>query len=756
MKRTALTKWKLKGLYPYWEDLYSTEKTEYIKRGIFGEMDATVPGSVYSELVREGYIKDPYYGMNSLACEWVANRWWTYTTTFSADVFTEENSAKYLYIGGIDNLATVYLNGNRIERYEGSNFPREWEITPYLQKENTLKIVIESEQLEASQLCQTSKISTQRARAGYKWDFCVRLVNVGIYGKVELIERGAVSLQDCKIDGRLTGEDADVTVSAKLCNRKAGTYTIRIDAHESGRLVKSEEVKASLTEGETNFVHSFGLSGVRRWNVNGKGAQNLYVVTVTVYAEKEVSDQYRCRYGFRELEWIQNPGGPQGALPYLCTVNKAEVYIKGANVVPVDLMYKSGTGRSRELVRLAAEGGFNLLRVWGGGYFGDEEFYNACDDYGILVWQDFIQSSSGVDSIPNCDEEYLKHLRQVSERAVKDLRNHASLAVWCGGNELKAEDNYTPVTEKNPNIAMLAEIVHRLDAGRMFYPSTPSGPNFNLKYGDKGNNHNIHGLYKFYIGEDGWWFYPHYNRSDSLFHAEFGVDGVANEEMLKKILPQESLRVTDAAEDYVWRHLGDFWDTKKRDETFFGKLFHLKDYVFASQFIQAEGCRYAVESNRRRLYQNSGSILWQLNEPSPNASCTSLIGYDSIPKLAYYSLKSAFRPVMGSVRYAKLDYALGEEISLEFYLINEGTEPQTVQVIATADGKDRIYDRTFSTNTCKGVEKLGTYSVKNTFEYGLRIDMICGETTNSVLQLSRGKRGHCDLLYVKKQNLWKP
>ena len=217
---------------------------------------------------------------------------------------------------------------------------------------------------------------------------------------------------------------------------------------------------------------------------------------------------------------------------------------------------------------------------------------------------------------------------------------------------------------------MLKEIANRLDPDRLMLPTSASGPLEFLDTGKKGQNHDVHGPWK-YSGVEGQ--YTLFNSSDSQLHSEFGVDGMGNYASICSVLSPANRKVTSMDKNAVWRHHGEWWDTLGRDSEIFGPFDEndLETYIACSQYIQAEGLRYALEANRRRAFENCGSIIWQFNEPWPNVSGTNVLDYYNMPKLAYFFVKDAFRPVSATLRYDKLLWNEGETFRGTVYVLNE-------------------------------------------------------------------------------------
>jgi beta-mannosidase len=286
----------------------------------------------------------------------------------------------------------------------------------------------------------------------------------------------------------------------------------------------------------------------------------------------------------------------------------------------------------------------NLLRVWGGGLIETEAFYTACDAAGLMVWQEFSQSSSGIESTPSDEPAFVKRMRDEAESIVPLRRNHPSLVAWCGGNELEGSDG--PLDDRAPVLAALRDVVRRLDPDRVWLPTSPSGPHFanrlDVIEADPGGLHDVHGPWEHQGLRE---HTELYDRGTSLFNSEFGVEGMANRRTHEALIAPEH-RWPPTKANPVYRHLGEWWNNEPLVQAAFGsRLTDLESLRRGSQHLQADGLRYAVEANRRRAFRNSGSIPWQFNESFPNAWCTSAIDHRGDLKPAYFAVRRAYAPV---------------------------------------------------------------------------------------------------------------
>jgi beta-mannosidase len=332
------------------------------------------------------------------------------------------------------------------------------------------------------------------------------------------------------------------------------------------------------------------------WWPNGMGEQRLYRA-----GDFDV--------GFRTVEFHD----------YRFVVNGVAMPIRGWNWVPIDVLY--GVPRPEKLERLlglAARGNVNLLRVWGGGLIETDEFYDLCDRLGILVWQEFIQSSSGIESVPSDDPEFVATMVADAREIVPRLRRHPSLVLWCGGNELDGDDS-TPV------LGALRAVVRELDPERAWLPTSPIA------------ERDVHGPWE----HQGLRAHnEHYDTRTSLLHSEFGVEGMTNRAALEALIAEEHRWPCDRTNP-VYEHLGAWWNNVPFVQAAFGgRVADVETMRRASQWLQYEGLRYAVEATIRR---GAGVIPWQFNEPFPNAWCTCAVDYHGEPKPAYHGVARAYR-----------------------------------------------------------------------------------------------------------------
>ncbi len=675
-------KWEVKGYWPYVPVKEKSMETGQLLHGVTDWIAAKVPGGVHYDLWKAGLIEDPWFGKNSLHCEWVENRWWMYRTTFPAvmEGCSLRSKKWYLVFQGLDYEAEIFFNDENCGTHKGMYDSFCVDLTGKLKEENKLVVLLKGVPREMGQIGYTSRTSTQKSRFNYKWDFSTRLVNIGIWQDVILKTQAEAALQDLYVDTDYADGRGILHVKAEITDereRKERPLCVRLNVYDPD-YGRGENNSPSLTK-TISLTDSFlnetlAVKEPSLWYPNGIGAQPLYRVEVELCEEADESstilDCRTIRTGVRSFSMEQNERAHENALPYTFVINGRKIYIKGVNILPLDHIYGNVTREQyAHLVDAIVNAGVNLVRVWGGGLIEREDFYELCDENGILIWQEFIQSRSGIDNKPCEDAAFLELLKNAAIAAVKEKRNHVSLTVYSGGNELMETHN-SPCGLENKNIAMLQEIVTGYDGHRAFLPTSASGPREFVTQ-EKGVSHDVHGNWRYEGNPD---HYVLYGESDNLFHSEFGMDGTCSVKSLQKFLPESSLRPTPMSGDADWQHHGEWWGTYFRDCSLFGPIEktpdNLERFTRCSQYVQAEGLRFILEADRRRAYQNSGVIIWQLNEPWPNASCTNLVDYYGETKTAYYQMKRAYEARHISLDYRTLCLKAGETAAFPVYVSN--------------------------------------------------------------------------------------
>ena len=650
---------------------------------------ATVPGSALADVWRAGQVPDPYFEMNSKLCEWVSARTWVYRKRFCLPAAQPGRRAR-LCFEGVDYDARVFLNGQELGAHTGMYTAFSWDVTDVLvEGENLLAVVVERAPDEQPQVGKTSLVHTHKSRMTYWWDFCPRLIHQGIWDSVRIEWTGEARFADVWVSSELSGDCSEAVVTARVEAENADGCTAEFT-------IAGQTARAEVKNGRAEL--SVALAQPRLWQPNGCGTPDRYEVrAVLIGRDGAASDERTMRHGIRRIEWEQNERAKAGAPAFVLRVNGRRVYIKGYNWVPIDVMY--GVERPEKLARLielAKDAHVNFFRVWGGGLIEKDSFYEACADAGILVWQEFILSSSGIDNKTPADPAYREMLVSEAEQIIRRKRNHAALAAWCGGNELQSDDGM-PLDSADPVLAALKQTVARLDPGRRWLPTSPSGGVFinsieNIeKYPDELCD--VHGPWE-HQGLAG--HCELYNRGTCLIHTEFGVEGMTNPQTLGRSVAPEH-RLPANKENPVYFHRGSWWTNEELVQSDFGGLTELDDIRRASQFMQYEGLKYAVECDRRRAFHCSGTFPWQFNEPYPNCYCTSNVDYYADPKPAYYGVRKAYAPELVSASFGSPSFSGKSEFTCEVWATSDRPAVRVRCELLGLRG-ERLLDETFSVN----------------------------------------------------------
>ncbi|HSJ56467.1 MAG TPA: glycoside hydrolase family 2 TIM barrel-domain containing protein, partial [Anaerolineae bacterium] len=628
-------------------------------RDVRGWLPAAVPGSAQHDAWRAGQTPDPYTGLNSLLLEWVPQRAWLYKKTFTVPG-AHRGRRVVLHFKGVDYAAHFFLNGEPLGQHRGMFTPALFEVGHLLRydEENLLVAVVDPAPDEQPQVGRTSQVRTHKARMNYWWDFCPRMVHLGIWDDVQLEICGPVRIEDVWVRPELDRSLARASVSVVTRLSTAHATTVALDVSlldAAGQIVAGVCSEQEVPAGATTIETVLPVVGPALWWPNGHGDQFLYRAEVRAVELGEgactVSDARRVAFGIRRVEFAPHDVPDTTGQSYALLVNGRRIYVKGWNWVPLDALYGvPRPDRLERLLHLARRADVNLLRVWGGGLIEKEAFYDLCDRLGILVWQEFIQSSSGVDNVPPVDEGYIDLLAGEAAQIVARKRNHPSLAIWCGGNELAADEG-CPAGDDHPLLGALHRVVEAHDPGRLWLPTSPSGPEFNNTLEAIARNpaglHDVHGPWEHQGLVD---HFSLYNRGCSRLHSEFGVEGITNLRTLDRIIPPDQ-QWPVSLDNPHWHHLGAWWLKEPTLRAAFGELPDVRATVLAAQFLQFDGLRYAVEADRRREPAHAGTLPWQFNEPYPMAACTSAVDYYARPKPAYYAVAAAYAPLHVSARF---------------------------------------------------------------------------------------------------------
>lgn len=557
---------------------------------------ARVPGTVQAALVDAGLAPDPYRDENARLLEPTARKEWWYRTRFRASPVPGRRH--WLRFSGVDYDAEFWFNGECLGSHVGMFSPVEFDVTPHLREENLLAVRLAPPP--------PKRRRALKAQFGYRWDFAPRLVTSGLWDAVEMFETGPARLSDVFVFLR----GSSVVVDARIEGPEP-RYTLLAHWHWL------EETFRVDSPGER-----FGLPAILQgkdlplWEPWDRGEPILHNLRLSL----EDSDTLEVPIGLRKVERLPiRPENPKKNL-WLFKVNGRREFLRGANWVPPDSLLRFDPKRYEDLLKAARDANLNFLRVWGGGLREPPFFYDLCDRLGILVWQDLPFACKTYEhSRAFCDLA-----RQEAASIVRDLRNHPSLFLWCGGNEYSAW--------RNAHLfRTLEETVHSLDPTRPYHPSSP-------RHGD------VHDWNVWHM------FAPLQacKRNLAPFVSEFGLQACPSLATMARMVsrpwpPGSGWKFHKASMVKLKRYVRIFLKTKNPT---------LEEFIDASQRAQAAALKMAIEHHRRRKDDPrrpcGGLALWMWNEPWPCVSW-SVVEHGGARKRAYDAVRDSSQPLLPSL-----------------------------------------------------------------------------------------------------------
>lgn len=660
-------------------------------------LQATVPGTVHTDLMANGVIDDPYYRLNELDVQWIDKTDWEYKTTFTADKNMLDRDRVQLDFKGLDTYADVFLNGEQI--LVADNMFREWQVdVKELLKngENELRILFkspvktglekydangfvypgaENDQAERGQVEDGKRVSIYTRKAGYHygWDWGPRLVTSGIWRPVSLKAWDEARIENLQIvQNEVSEEKATFTAVFEVEAEKRGKAVLTVKNDDT--VLASAEIQ--LQEGIEKYEVDFEIQSPKLWWTNGLGEAHLYNITGELQAgERKISE--KTRIGVRTIELVREED--EHGSSFYFKLNGHPVFMKGANIIPNDMFIPRVTDENyRTMIETTKNSNMNMLRVWGGGIYEEDIFYDLCDENGILVWQDFMFACA---MFPN-DEPFLENIRQEAIDNVKRLRNHPSIALWCGNNEIltawntwgwkgiaerQGEDVPEKVWQAYVDIfhKTLPEVVEEFDPSRSYWGSSPSsglGVQADLVNGDE-----------HYWGV--WWGkepFETYATHLARFMSEYGFQSFPEMSTVKKYAEPEDYDIySEVMKSHQRSSIG--------NETI--EYYMLKEYkkprdfasfLYVNHVLQAEGIKFGLEGHRRAMPFTMGSLYWQLNDVWPVASWSSTDYYQKWKALQYY-VKKGFEQVLVSPYEDELKFKVG--------IVNDRLEQVNAQLV---------------------------------------------------------------------------
>ena len=616
-------------------------------------MQVDVPSVIIADMYEEGLIPHPYYSDVEPSLLWIPQREWVYTLNFDADDNVIKEDVIELVFEGLDTYADVWLNGKHL--FYADNMFRTWtcDVEDILkEKDNNIKIKfypfdkVRDSLIETYPLRFPEKYAVMR-KAAYQngWDWAPRYMNMGIWQPVYLKAWTRSTMNSASIITTAIQDDkADLCFETHIKADKEHNVTLQV-LHNDVKILEND---VQLKKGDNNFSFPFEIANPNLWNPNELGEQNMYTFNVKMLDDENIIEEKDIKMGIRTIEMVEEPDSIGTAFYF--KVNGTPLYMKGANYIPEDMItsWMSREKTKKLLEQCVGDAHMNMLRVWGGGIYPPDYFYEICDSLGILVWQDFMFAGS---TYPYSDE-YINNVRKEAEKQVIRYKNHPSLALWCGNNEISegyynwgwqnsmgwSDEEYKEMKDGYDRLfeEMLDEVVKTNDKSRPYWPSSPKngwGRAASLTEGD------VH-----YWGV--WWGelpYEIYREKVGRFNSEFGYQSYPSMTTLKMI--DENLDFDNPVIQAHQKHARGEKLIMDHVVRYFGEPTDFEDYVYLSQLSQAYGMDIAISAQRGSRPRSMGSLYWQLNDAWTSISWSS-IDYYGNKKALHYKLSEIYAPIL--------------------------------------------------------------------------------------------------------------
>ncbi|MHA1671836.1 MAG: glycosyl hydrolase 2 galactose-binding domain-containing protein [Promethearchaeota archaeon] len=676
------------------------------KRGL--NVPTEVPGSVFETLIDNEVIEDPFYGLREYDVSWVYESDWIYETEFDIEPRFLEHKVILLQFYGLDTISEVLLNGDNLGFTDNMFTKYDFNVKSKIKsKKNTITVKFKSPTIKAREEIEKRGINLntgnvaipgvpylRKAQYSFGWDWGPKLPDIGIWKPVELLGYDNIKIESIymtqklhynkKINKLSLNEITDLGVmsadlsiemflNSELPTDELNNYSLKVELiAPDGKTFTSEKNINILTP-----KVEFELEYPYLWWTHDLGTPNLYDFSVEI-SKDGIIDSISQKVGIREIRLIQNTD--EWRESFFFQLNGVPIFAKGANWIPVDSFILRGKKRGLYQSNLvnAKEANMNMIRVWGGGIYEDNLFYDLCDELGILVWQDFPFACA----IYPHNEEFVKNFKREATQNIKRLRNHPSLALWCGNNEIewlwKWELQNSEITQdkeinefKSGYLTIFENILPKLinihDPNHSYWPSSPSNGSVGESLGTQISNSPD-------IGDSHFWDVWHrnkpfraYRKFNSRFMSEFGYESFPSIKTIENVCPTDQF---DFFSPIMENHQKNSAGNKKILD-YMKKRFEIppefENQVILSQITQAEAIQYGVEHWRRNRndFHCMGALYWQLNDCWPVASWSSLDYYGRWKALHYFA-KRFYQNVFASIKEDKN--------SVEFWITNDSKE----------------------------------------------------------------------------------
>jgi beta-mannosidase len=654
------------------------------------QAEMVVPGDVHSALHVAGVIADPYFGRNEEVVQWVAERDWSLERRF---ILSDVSGDWYLDIDYLDTVAVVFIND--VPVLSADNCFRRYrpDVSRALQPgENTIRILFHSN-ITAGAERQAKQpfyipYSTgncpipngnmlRKPQCHFGWDWNIAIAPFGVYGTLSLKRLDPARIEHVETE-QVHHADGRVELKVNATIYAAEPAVVPVHFALEGERVRLD---VGIAAGETKIVHVFEIEHPRLWWPAGSGEQALYTLTVDLPSETVTR-----QIGLRTVELITDPD--EAGSRFALKVNGREIFCRGANWIPADALFsRSSEAKTTDLLNSAVAAHMNMIRIWGGGFYEADWFYDLCDRLGLMVWQDFMFACN----LYPCTEDFLDNVGHEVEYQVRRLSSHASIVIWCGDNELVGALTWFPESRDNRDRYLVAydrlnrvieQGVKKTFPQGIWWPSSPASGY--LDYGDAWHADGSGDMHYWSVWHENKSF-DNYRTIKPRFCSEFGFQSYTSLPVIESFADKADMNIASPVIELHQKNAG---GNERIAGTMFRYFRFPKDFanfVYLSQIQQGLAIKTAVEYWRSLKPHCMGTIYWQLNDTWPVASWSSL-DYGGSWKAMHYMVRRFFQPVA----VAAIPSEDGTTITLS--MVNDTLETVTIDAnlfVLTLSG-DRI------------------------------------------------------------------
>ncbi len=671
----------------------------------------TIPSTVHKELLP--LIKHPFKGNHEDSLQWITEENWIYETIFTLDEKTLSKEHITLNFEGIDTYASIELNGHQILETDNAFLSWQQDVKPFLEKENELYVTFESPlEIEAKKaaanpysLPEGNRVYTRKAQYQYGWDWGPRLNTMGIWKPVYLEAYNDFKIEDLYIKQNFIKDSiANLTAQIKLSEKCTELLKFQIKVNDSLYWEQDYQPKAQ----EDEFEIHFEIPEAKLWWPHNIGEPYLYDIEVLVSKNDELIDSKTLKTGIRTIELVNEPDDLSTSFYF--KVNQVPVYMKGANYIPQNSMQDLVTDQHYEdLLSDVKDANMNMLRIWGGGIYENDIFYEKCDEKGILVWQDFMFACA---MYPG-DARFRESVTNEITHQITRLRNHSSIALWCGNNETseawhnwgwqegRSQAERDSIWKDYRAVFQIAMPKYVSELSKEpYWESSPQLGRGNPRYEFEGDAHDWHVWHDAYPFE-------HFEAHVPRFMSEFGFQSHPSYEAIRYINEDETINIK--SKDYAshQKHARGNELIREYMERDFPVPTNDEDYVYISQLLQAYGMSKGIQAHRRARPYNMGTLYWQLNDCWPVVSWSSIDHFGNW-KALHYQAKRDFENVLIS--------NVVENDTLKTYVVNDKLKTEVGDFeLLIKDFHGKVLHREFEDSSTASIDA-GTSELVNTID----------------------------------------